>query len=201
MRLLDHDDATDGARPPSALVREQLGNQPCLTVDTGKERLDVIDAALHLDDQQRAKDRVPRHDVDRPALAVVAERVLEDAAPSEQAQNRNDGADDGRVSRVEQRVADAAAPARVERQLDLKRSANGAQGANRQLIEPAGLDRGDQLLADAGATCDIGLAGGFMTYYGAKQLADAQVLHPLSVGGAAYWPLTRALSRCGGRRQ
>jgi hypothetical protein len=103
--------------------------------------LDIEEAALHLDDQQRAKDRVPRHDVDRPALAVLAERVLEDAAPSEQAQNRDDGADDGRVSRVEQRVADAAAPARVERQLDLKRSADGAQRVDRELVQPAGRPR------------------------------------------------------------
>lgn len=60
--------APDGHGLPAALAGNGRPN-PRLAMDTGQGRLDVRHDGLDLDHEQDARDRVPRKDVDRAALA------------------------------------------------------------------------------------------------------------------------------------
>ncbi len=60
----DHEHAPHAQGTPATLAGKEPGHHAALAVHRGVEVLDVGDAALDLDDEQRTRLSVPAHDVD-----------------------------------------------------------------------------------------------------------------------------------------
>jgi hypothetical protein len=107
----DHPHANERGRPipfPRNVMRE-----PPIAVYLSDKATHIADRALHLDDQDGAPAWVPRHDIDRPALAEDRERDLGLDDPLGQAgQSPDQGLDHAGMARIDEPVEIASRPPR-----------------------------------------------------------------------------------------
>lgn len=150
-----HDQASDPERAPAALGAKQLTGEAPLTIHAGHQRLHVIDPGLHLDDEQRPTARMPRDDVNRAALAVVAEGVLEDHLPAVTSQDGDDIVHEPGMISVAKPIRLSSVPERRERESNLERSGYPPQGTDGQSVDRPGLRECHQRPTHAGCRRQI----------------------------------------------
>jgi hypothetical protein len=165
-------------RVASHVLSEKLGGDPDFAIERAQEALEVHHAGLHLDHDERGSVWMPRQHIDGASLAVPVERPLHHDGPAAVAELADHDLDDRRVTGVEQPIQLGTPPARCERQIDAKHSADPAQRREVHLVEAAALDHRHRLLRDAGPCRDLPLAEPLTPTNGAVDGSDLDVLHP-----------------------
>ena len=85
----DDEHRPDPGGTPTSSSRHRI-REPDLPIEWRQHPLDVGDDRLHLDDQERGGQSVPRHDIDRSTLAADIERGLGHYLPSGAPQEREE---------------------------------------------------------------------------------------------------------------
>ncbi len=112
--LGDDEPGGNGPRPPPALCRDLPSEAP-LSIQCADQLLDIHDFGLELDDQDRARCRVPGQDVDRATLAKPRERDLGGRHPRGKAdKSLGDELMERAVARIQQAVEVSTLPAENE---------------------------------------------------------------------------------------
>ena len=189
-RLLDHEQPPDGERPPRAVFRDQLRDEPAFPVERGKQLLNVKQARLHLHDQEGTRGRVPGEDVDRSTLAIVTEGELDPDFPRGPLQERDERLHEPRVSGVEQARHLGRGHPWLQLEGHPDRNADARQQPERGRAQPAAFDERDRRLVDARGGLDIGLSPPAAVTRGANEPADSAIIHRLMIVTHAYRPIT-----------
>ena len=95
------DDTGNVLRVPPKLSSCQFRNDPELPGQRDEEILKIRQSRLDLDDQENSLCRVPREDIDGPAVAEVVEAEFGRDFPTERLQCLDHAIDDRRVCSVE----------------------------------------------------------------------------------------------------
>ena len=120
---------------------------------------------------------MPTDEVNRPALAEVIEGVLDQNRPAMAAQIGCDGVHKRCMGRVEHPRQVPATPAGLNCEPHLERLSDASQRPQRQLFEKSTLGEGDQLLANTGSLCHIGLPQAHPLPDGTKRATNAEIIH------------------------
>jgi hypothetical protein len=124
---------------PATFPRDLVGQSP-LSIDRADQLVDVGDLGLQLDHEQSSPGRMPRQDVDDPALAVNRKRDLRFGQPAGQPRETpGDLLVQGRVAGVQQPVQVAAAPAGHEIDTNIERLRDGPDARQAHRVEMATL--------------------------------------------------------------
>ena len=180
----------DALGHPSPLLSEELWYEPDLAVETRDQGLQIEDDRLDLHDQQRPGRRVPGDDVDRPSLAVDAERELDDHLPACSSEDRGAPLDQVCVDLVKQARSLPTSPSWLERQGDFERCRDATGRGQRQPFQLPPFRAGHRRLRYAGSSRDIDLAPPSSPAHRTKQVPDASIIHPRMLAEGPSPPVT-----------
>jgi len=113
-----------GHNPCRLAEAELTGNhraQPSLGVESAKRVLEITDARLHLDHEQRPGPRVPCHQVAAAAVPVVIEAHFGPGYPARTRKTLRGGVSEGGVGAVDEPIEFRAVPAHLDNQGGIQR--------------------------------------------------------------------------------
>lgn len=157
-RAVNDEDPPQATTIPPSFGRQKPWDDPHLLREGHEHRLEVRQDRLDLDDEQHACSRMPRDDIDRPALAELVERQLGDRLPAKRTQLGESQLDQGRMTSIDQAIDHAALPAKFDALGDLERPADVAKASDGDANQLATFDERDGLLVDAGAARNVELS-------------------------------------------
>jgi hypothetical protein len=131
--------AADATLPPTQGLRD-IRLQPSLAIHARDHVLQINQRRLELDHEQRSGRRVPREDVDRPALAVSGERDLRPSLPAGFREPGDNCLAKGGVSAIQEPIKVATAPPHAQIYTSVEGRCNAADRSQRESIEVAALD-------------------------------------------------------------
>jgi hypothetical protein len=183
----DDEPRRDGCGIPAA-IRRDLPGEPHLPVEHHERVLDVDELRLELDDEQRARRRVPGKDVDRAALAEGRERDLRRHHPLGHLEElARDRLVHRRVTGTGQAVQLGTLRPQREDEPQVKLPTHRTQGAQLQALEVPALDprhRGARDLRLVGEVC---LAKPALDSHDADRAADGEIIHA-GIVTSRTWP-------------
>ena len=167
-----------GYRIP-ATISHDLADEPSLHVDLPNELIDVRNVRLEFDDQERPLRRMPRDDVDDPALSIDRERDLGCEHPCREL--AGEPARDELVQRgvlgVEQAIEVAGAPPGHEVDSNIQRRCDPPDRIERECPGMASLDPGNGRGRDTGPCRKVSLAPASLQPNGADRRPNSLVIH------------------------
>lgn len=144
----EHDPLRHDRRVPAAVARDQTC-QSATPVGDREQPARIDQLRLDLDEQERATSRMPCHEIDDAAFAIAVERCLRSHLPAGRDEHGRKPLCHRRVTAGDHALDPTATPACLDWQTDLEHSSNLPQGAQRDPIELAPLDRRVQRSRDA----------------------------------------------------
>jgi len=179
----------DATRRPAEIAGDAPG-QPDLRVERAQQPLHVGNRAFHLDDEEKPRWRMPRQQVDAPALAVSRIRHLCRREPADGFEASLQAILEGCVRRVQKPQQLATAPAPFEGQAQTGLSADSGERSPLQRFPAARLDSRDHRLAHAGVSRKVGLSPARAMSQGSDRLSDPSFVHGDRIDGDPYRRLT-----------
>jgi hypothetical protein len=132
---------SDDAWAPASVLRDKPRDHTDFAIERGVQVLDVDEPRLDFHDQERALLGSPRQDVDRPAVPVVVECVLDDDLPAEAIKLADDRVDQPGVVRVEELCDVRDRPAGTDLDDDPEHASDTPHRGEPNELEPTGFDQ------------------------------------------------------------
>ena len=129
-----------GSRAPTEPPADDLRSQSDLLVELAEGRLDGHQLCLDLDDEECARVRVPRGQVDGAPLAVFRVRQLGDDLPAPARERSRDRADERRMPFIEESGDDPAPPRDLEPRSGIQGIEDRSHGSQGRAVDLAALE-------------------------------------------------------------
>lgn len=156
--LSNDESAHDGPRTrPAKLLRKYLA-EPHLHVQPLQQILKVADAALDFDDKQRARARVPRHEIAASTIPVMVEAHLRLHAPPSRRETPGGCLLDVGMLAIDQAVEIRSLPPNLDNERGIQRIDQPRERTDGQALQRSGFSARDRVAREPGTPPEIVLA-------------------------------------------